>query len=375
MTLTDAEELKFGVLGEGIAITARARDHIVALNHERQLTSADYASTSGVILALEDDVWVNAPVAEHNPNFVDEPRFTLDHDDSTLVLSGAGHRSVARFWLQPTWHERVASAGERFVSFGFTHGDRLRLSPVEGCAFTCKFCDLPYEFRYRTKRIEGLVETLTAARRDPIQPAAHVLVSGGTPRHFDIGYLHECYERIVLAAAPLPVDVMMVPTADYVDLERLAAIGVTGLCLNIEINDRDLAGTLMRRKHDHGLDAYLNFIGRAVDIFGGSRVRSMLVAGLETTESTLAGVEAIARLGAMPVLSPFRPDPSTPLRDHAAPTSAFLRDVYLRARDITIDHGVALGATCQPCAHNTLTLASTTGNGDADHAHGAPALS
>ena len=99
----------------------------------------------------------------------------------------------------------------------------------------------------------------------------------------------------------------------------------------------------------------------------------MLLVGLEPVDDTLAGVEAIASSGCVPVLSPFRPDGSTPLKDHPAPSADLLADVYLRSREITQALGVDLGPACIPCSHNTLTLANS-GCGDASIHHGRPVL-
>jgi hypothetical protein len=156
-----------------------------------------------------------------------------------------------------------------------------------------------------------------------------------------------------------------------VEPERLSAIGISALSVNLELFDVDLARKYMRRKHDQGRDSYLDFLERAAECMGPGRVRSMLLAGLEPMSSTLAGVEAIAARGCVPVLSPFRPDPSTPLHDLKAPTATALREVYLRAHEITQRFDVPLGPTCVPCSHNTLAF-SAGGAGDADHHHGSP---
>jgi hypothetical protein len=71
---TDAQELKFRLLATGLSISAEARRWLADVTHGKSLTSADYASTSGLILELDDDVWVNAPISDHNPNFVRVPR-------------------------------------------------------------------------------------------------------------------------------------------------------------------------------------------------------------------------------------------------------------------------------------------------------------
>lgn len=377
MTFTVAEKLKFALLAEGLHITDEARAHIDAANDGRAITPADYASTTGVILSLPDDVWVNAPFAVHNPNFVTAPSFSLDLGADQLVVRGAmGGDEVevfAQLWLPPEYHGGVNDHGEPYDSYAFTHGDRVRISPVEGCAMTCKFCDLPYEFKYRTKRIDGLVDSVRTALADPRQPAYHVLISGGVPKADDYRYLRDAYAAVISEFPQVDVDVMMVPIDDVLDVDELVSLGVSELSINIEVVNRELARTIMRRKFDQGLDHYLDVLERAAARLGPGRVRSMLMVGLEPMEDTIAGVEAIAQRGAVPVLSPFRPDQATPLRDHPPPDAAFLEETYVRARDAAAAHGVALGPSCIPCTHNTLTFAAT-GSGDADRFHGHPVL-
>lgn len=370
--LSRAEQTKFGLLAEGMTIEDQAYEFLRSANRDRRLTPADYASTSGLILRLGDDVWVNAPIAAENPNFVNEPRFRLVLEDDGLAIEDADTRIPAKFWIAPTFHEGANLKGEPYTSYGYTHTDRVRVSPVEGCAMTCKFCDLPYEFRYRTKTAGDLLDTARVALDDPTQPAAHVLISGGTPKSADYEYLRECYE-VIVGGLDEPVDIMMVPLDEVMDPEWLDRIGVNAISMNIEIFNRELSRKLMRRKHDQGLDHYLDSLERAGELLGDGRVRSMLMVGLEPVEDTLAGVEAISQRGCVPVLSPFRPDESTPMRNEAPPSAAVLEDVYLRALEITRALDIRLGPECIPCSHNTLTLAAS-GLGDADVHHGHPNL-
>lgn len=369
--LTAAEQLKLALLAEGLSISDAAQAHIDRSNGGRPMTPADYASTSGVILALEHDVWVNAPISEHNPNFVAAPRFTLDRDDDGLLVRGEGLASRAAFWLPPAYHGERNDAGEELNSYAFTHADRVRISPIEGCSMACHFCNLPYEFRYRRKRVAGLVDAVRRALDDAVQPAHHVLISGGTPRAEDFEYVQEVYEAVITGFPEVAVDIMMVPADGLLDLEWLDRIGVNELSVNIEIFDRSISRRIMRRKSDQGLDYYLSFIERASETLGPGRIRSMLMVGIESIEQTLAGVQAIAERGGVPVLSPFRPDPATPMKGAAPPTRALLEETYVRAREIAARFDVPLGPSCIPCTHNTVTLAEA-GAGDAHHYHGRP---
>ena len=142
-----------------------------------------------------------------------------------------------------------------------------------------------------------------------------------------------------------------------VDAANLLQRGVHELSINIEIFNQELARRLMRKKFDMGVESYLDFIESAASVLGRGRVRSMLLVGIEPLEDTLRGVPAIAERGGVPVLSPFRPDPSTPMRDHSPPSADDLRAAYRQSKSICDQLDVPLGPSCVPCSHNTLTYA------------------
>jgi 2-iminoacetate synthase ThiH len=220
----------------------------------------------------------------------------------------------------------------------------------------CQFCDLPYEFRYRRRRIDGLIESVHRAIDDASLPARHILISGGVPREEDINYLRTVYRSIPEAFPSYAVDVMMVPIHGLLEPQLLRDEGVHGLSINIELFNRDLARRVMRQKFDLGLEYYLDFIENAVSVFGVGKVRSLLIVGLESPEDTLEAVRQLAQRGCDPVLSPFRPDPSTPMSKHPAPSSSLLEQVYVEAEAIVSGYPVKLGPRCIPCQHNTLAF-------------------
>jgi hypothetical protein len=356
MSLTDAQRLKFHVLANGISISDDCGSTLVEANRNRPLTPADYASTTGLILRLNDQVWVNAPISTYNPNFVGGSPFTLAKADNGLVLSGKGLSSRAAVWLPPDYHGRPAPGGRPWNDFVFTHGDRARLAPIGGCAMACKFCNIPYEDPYVTKPLDLLIGAVRRALEDPLQPARHLLISGGTPRVGDVPYLRDVYRRVLIEFPDIEVDIMMVPIDGLFDLEELRDLGVHELSINIEVFDPNEARRLMPHKYRQGLDYYLRFIERAAAVLGPGRVRSMLMIGLEDAPSALGGVRAIVDAGGVPVLSPFRPDPATPLRDRLPLAADVAERVFLDARAIARAAGSDLGPDCPPCTHNTLAL-------------------
>jgi hypothetical protein len=360
MTLSVAQRLKFQLLAEGVEISRTAGQALREITDQADLTPADYASTTGLILELDDDVWVNAPINQYNPNFVSDSRYVLDHGVDGFRVHGAGLASPAKFWSPPSYHGSAASFGQ-LNNFVVTHGDRARLSPVRGCAMTCTFCNIPYDDPldvYSTKPVDALLEAAHVAVSDIRQPAHHLLISGGTPKRPDFEFLQEVYRRVLLEFPQFAVDIMMVPLPGLFDLSLLDKLGLNEISINIEVFSTSHAADLMRHKHNQGLAFYLDFIAQAADTLGPGRVRSMLMVGLEPMEMTLAGVAAIVERGGVPVLSPFRPDPATPLRDTKPADAAELEQTYLRAMDVAANVGAVLGPDCPPCTHNTLSFAA-----------------
>jgi radical SAM family protein len=357
-TLTAAQRLKFQLLAEGLEISRAARTALGEITGQGDLTPADYASTSGLILQLDDDVWVNAPINDYNPNFVSGSRYVLDHAADGFLVHGGGLASPAKFWAPPSYHGRTAGFGP-LNNFVVTHGDRARLSPVRGCAMTCTFCNIPYDDPldvYRTKPVDALLEATRIALSDATQPAYHLLISGGTPKRPDFGFMQEVYRRVLIEFPQAPADIMMVPLPGLLDLTELDKLGLNEISINIEVFSESHAAEVMRHKYNQGLTFYLDFIEEAAGTLGPGRVRSMLMVGLEPMEMTLAGVAAIAERGGVPVLSPFRPDPATPLRDRKPAGAAELEQTYLRAVEVAASRGAVLGPDCPPCTHNTLSF-------------------
>lgn len=353
-----AERLKFELLARGATITPEADATLARLTRDGAISPADYASTSGIIARLDGRVWVNIPVERHNPNFVSTTPYFFDHGADGFVLRGPGVEVPAEFWPLPAYHGGIAPSGFPLNHFVFTHGDRVRLSPTIGCAMECTFCNIPYDQKYGgVKDVDRMVEAIQVALDDPVQPAHHMLISGGTPGSAHVAGLRAAYETILTRFPGLGVDIMMVPVPGLFDLPRLDSLGLGELSINLELWNEDLASTVMRHKHRQGRQYYLDFLEEAAGVLGGHRVRSMLMVGIEDPADTLAGVKAIAERGCVPVLSPFRPDPATPMASHTPASADMLRGVYDEAVAIADAHGVALGPSCGPCTHNTLTFA------------------
>lgn len=362
MSLSFDELLKFRLLADGVSVSDTARTAWLE-RFGGPLTLAEYATTSGIALVLPGELYANAPLTPRE----DAPVLRFAHDGFFISYSDCETPvdvvPVPLFHGETQVDERDGRAYPH-TKYGVTHTDRCRVSPITGCAWRCKFCDLPYEFDYEKRHAENMLNVIRVAEHDPLAPARHVLISGGTPRRgrhgaSDEDWIDETYAYLA-GSSPLPVDVMMPPRRDMSHPEWLQSIGVNAVSINMEIFDAARARALAPAKSKLGREHYLAYLERAVESFGIGRVQSLIVFGsaIEPLESTLRGVRDLVERGCIPVLSPFRPAASTPMRSLPGATMQEMIDVYLETLDIcdAAGNGIKPGPRCVPCHHNTVTL-------------------
>jgi hypothetical protein len=361
--LLTSQLLKLSLLADGLFIDKDVSDVLVHPGEEQEpLTLADYATTSGVTLKLPGDIWVNVPLnLDDSASISGANRLTIEDGDLSVVSPYGSFN--AEFIPVPQYHNQKLSDGITSITdVGVTHADRVRVSPIGGCAMHCNYCDTPYrQYEYKTRPITQLIEAINLALRDTRLLAQHILISGGTPHIADYGYENEVYAAIAQSFPHIDVDVMMVPLQGLLDVKELHTTGIHGLAINLELFNEDIAAAVMGHKAKASRNLYLNFIEKAVEEFGVGKVRSAMIVGLEPYEDTLRGVEALAERGCDPMLSPFRPHPLTPLANLSPPSMEDLLYVWLESQKIVEKYpGVKLGPRCIPCMHNCLAFPDGT---------------
>lgn len=87
-------------------------------------------------------------------------------------------------------------------------------------------------------------------------------------------------------------------------VDRTYALGVDAVTYGLELFDPDAFGRLcVGRARYIGRDRYLEMLGRAATVFPRGTVWSELVVGVEPVAGTLAGIDALAAMGVVPVLA------------------------------------------------------------------------
>ncbi len=355
--LSTPQQAKFEIFSHGLSVHSTANDLLHDLWNDRPLSLVDYTTTSGLTIRLENDVWINSPLSSYNKNFVKSPKWELVVSNGHFYIESSSAQLKAEPISVPQYYNKKNQWGEPYIKYIKTHADRARISPIEGCSYSCHFCNSSYKNKYKKKKIEFMIDAINMALHDPWLPARHLLISGGTPFLKDYGYLQEVYCAVPKKFPDLEVDVMMVPTPGLLQFEELKNGGIKGISINMEIYNDDVAKKIMPQKALETREGFLGHLHHAVKIFSQGKVRSLLLVGLEPIEDTLKGVEALARIGVDPVLSAFRPDPNTPLGNYPPPSVEFQKNVYLRSLEIVCKYpGVKLGPRCKPCQHNAIAF-------------------
>jgi radical SAM protein (TIGR04043 family) len=354
--------LKTELLALGLRVDEAAHDLVT--EHGKPIHRVRSGSCGGLDVILPGDVYVNCPI---NEAFARESPLILQEREGRVVIGREGEEDVPiRLVPCPEYYHRTGSNGKPLARTGQLCGDRLGIGLTNNCFYwrsrerRCTFCSIGLNLKYenRDKRCDEIVEVTEAALSDPVAPARHILLGGGTPDGPDAGAI-----RIAEAARAIkerwdcPIYAMIVPPDDNAYIDLLKESGVDELGMNLELWDQDVAAEIIPGKKDLiGLEGYRRALEHAVRVFGPINTRSIMVVGLEAPESTVQGVAWLASLGVMPILSPFRPMTGTELEDHPRPSVETLWQVCVEATEAAGRYDMPIGPVCIPCQENTLNV-------------------
>lgn len=353
--------LKFSLLSAGLRVTVRAAR---ALGDSKPEIRTRSGVSGGLDLVLPGGVHVNAAT---NETFTRVSPFVLDcGQDGFLIRQHAAKDTPAIVYPRPAYYKARASDGTLYSAIGqMCSGDRICIGMTRHCVFwkredRCSFCSIGLNASREaaTKSPELVAETVEAAASDPILPARHVLIGGGTPNHDDRGATTVgAMAREIKHRTGLGIYAMIAPPRDLGEIDRLRESGVDELGMNLEFFTEAAMRRYAPGKLRHiGFEHHYAALERAVSVFGRRNARSIVIVGLESPETTVAGAAGLASMGVMPILSPFRPLDGTDLAMERGFSPEQLLDIHSDVVRRCGPHGISAGPTCIPCQNNTLAL-------------------
>lgn len=346
----DMLAVKVSLINQGVQISETALSHFES---EADMKEGVFNS---VDVRLSNGLLVNSPTGTR---FASLSPWVIDYDVGGLSISYRGQpMGPVAIDKADRLASRLTKSGSPYAAYAFLAADRLRVHHARSCQFQnagkgCRFCNIPP--CSDTFVLDDAHEVIDSYLNE--SDFRHFLIGGGS------GEASQEQETIldivsyIRGKCDKPIYLMCLPPRNLKALDEYKHAGVDEIAFNLEIYDRSIAEGLMPAKGSIPAKQYYQALERAVDLWGDAgNVRSILIAGLETEESLLKGVEQLCKLGVSPILSAFRPLPSTPMENRTPPDSEWLEAITKRAESLCRDHGLSLGPACVACQNNVLSI-------------------
>ena len=306
------------------------------LDKPSRWVSQTNAGEAVVDMVLPSGHWTSVPVGQP---YTESSPMKLIQESEHSFIDCAGERLPVEMQRVPRFYRKQTKHGARMGAFSALHDKVLILHPFLGCGFftgenqSCRYC-----------LYDSMLNERVPPLRDPLE-LVEVLHAAQNERDVDTVYLYNGFSPdlacgltrllpvVELLRRHLPGKQIALETVAPHDahvVDEIYAAGVDLFICNLELNDSASFARLCPGKEEHGGQAAVRqALDYAVQTFPAGAVVSNLIAGLESAESTMAGVEDLVSIGVVPLLQPFRPLPGTPLEDATRPSLQHLESVFL----------------------------------------------
>jgi uncharacterized radical SAM superfamily protein len=323
---------------------------------------------SGLELILPGNLWTNVPVTE---SFAQESPYRLHKTGSNYQLYWNDDLITSpTLSPRPSWYDARTSSGKQMTRIGTLQGTYLGVYPAKVCEYwlakpekeNCKFCSVGLNLGVDDadeKSVNEVLETVHRAR----QESGITYVDFNTGHYTGDTYLDilEPYIKRIKQETGLLVGVQTPPHRDLKRYDHLRALGVNRVSFCFEIFDRQRFIEICPGKHrEYSLDFYLEAIRYCATLGNkGSRfepwvTNGEIIAGLEPAESSIAAIDWITSVGAIPTVCVFRPLKGTDLEDVPPPKTEELIPVFRRLYEACMEKGLPIG--CAPNVHVSLVM-------------------
>jgi hypothetical protein len=275
------------------------------------------------LLLGNNKIPVNIPILHQ---FTNNSPFTLCEENGDLFLSRNDqiflNCSLTKF---PEWYQLNTSQGLPMPKVLIVEGVRTLIGTVRNtCDYfkigkQCTFCALGPYSGIKNKTPQDFVDTIQAATSYSENYQLH-LTGGNVLNRGDRGILDYLdYVAEIRRISNIPISIEISPPENLDDIKRAVDAGVNAFSINLEIWDNKLRKLFCPAKSLISKGSYYKTWNYGLKILGPNQVCSVLVFGLESSESTLMGAEAIVKEGVIPTIIPFRKNNGSLLENFRGP--------------------------------------------------------
>jgi len=285
------------------------------------------AAESVVDVRLPSGQFCTVPVGQP---FTEASGIALSVVDGRAELHCGGEVQPVQLLEAPRFYRRKTRSGARMGSFSSLHDRLLMLHPLMGCGFfarpgmACGYC-----------QYDSMLNQAEPPLRDPLE-LVEVVRAALTERDIDTVYLYNGASpgddagltRLIPVIALLrkhlghqQIALETVAPRNVEIIDELYAAGLDIFVCNLEVNDAvRFAEICPGKQQQGGQQAVWKALEHACAVFRLGSVVSHLIVGLEPLASTIEGMQKLVASGVVPLLTPFRPLPGTPLADRKQPS-------------------------------------------------------
>ncbi|MCA9514095.1 MAG: radical SAM protein, partial [Myxococcales bacterium] len=268
-----------------------------------------FGSAGDLDLELPRGTFATVPI---EPRLVERSPYRLVHDgDVWAVTADAADAPRTRVKVVPPssfFAQRTAESGVPFGQIGTVHGPYLALSPTNRCQFLatsdrCRFCGVGQKVAaHDALPVDDIVEAVRVARAEHDVNMVHLSVGWLGTDDGGVQVL-EPYIAAIKRHFDILVAVDALPPKDDGWIDRTYGMGADAISYNLELWDPALFAQICPGPaRVIGRERFLEALGYATTVFPSGGVNCHLIVGLEPLASTRAGMEALARMGVVPVL-------------------------------------------------------------------------
>ncbi len=340
---------------------------LVAADGGRKIRRTRAGLGSGLELLLPSGLWTNVPVTEP---FAKNSPYILKRAGGAYRLHTDDHFLCdVELAPKPGWYERKTATGKPMTRIGTLQGTYLGIYQAKVCEYwvektkvNCKFCSVGLNLGIDDadeKSLDEVMEVIWAARRE----SGITYVDFNTGHYTGETYLDilEPFIRRIKKEVGLLVGIQTPPHHDLSRYDELRKMGLNRVSFCFEIFDRQkFKETCPGKDREYGLDRYLEAVeycaslGRKGPLTEPWVTNGEIIAGLESPESSMAAIDWITSVGAIPTVCVFRPLVGTDYENVPPPKTEDMIPVFRHLYEKCMEHGLPVGAA--PDIHVSLVM-------------------
>lgn len=344
----NAALLKLYLLAEGVTFDRGFLEHFARNNEwmeKRRVYNDSDERQLDRTLRIPQEFYLNDIVVA--VNYKRNSPWQLVYRDHCYRLLGQGGIDVeVTFPVRPRFLEQVTPDGIRCDRVANLYGGSSLAFFTPGTCYyfndghECKFCSLKPNRSTQQFFLHTISPTLAssvleiALQTDADLLKQIMLVGGNIPnydqgfrRHLDIASALDQQQLSLPVERRLETHIATMPPCDFGLFALLQTLNAR-VTMNIEVFDEQRFEIICPGKTRlYGRQQLLRALKHAATVVSGMRVHSILIAGLEPVESTIAGIKYLASIGVTPIVNVFHNDRGSHYERHPRPPFEHLLEI------------------------------------------------